>query len=117
MEVEMARFDLTDFEDADAATKLKERTLTNLYNQRPQWLANPHEALDRAVAAAYGQPEDVSAEEALEKLRALDLARASAAASRPQRSHGSRQAKMKPDGAGLPRRRQCGRAERADDNH
>jgi type II restriction/modification system DNA methylase subunit YeeA len=31
--------------DADAAKKLKERTLTNLYNQRPQWLADAHEAL------------------------------------------------------------------------
>ncbi len=29
-------------------------TLTNLYNARPTWLANPHAALDRAVWAAYG---------------------------------------------------------------
>ncbi len=34
--------------------KLKEQTLTNLYNQRPQWLAERHDALDRAVAAHYG---------------------------------------------------------------
>jgi type II restriction/modification system DNA methylase subunit YeeA len=61
--------------DADAAKKLKARTLTNLYNQRPQWLADAHEALDRAVAAAYGWPEDISTEEALEKLLALNLAR------------------------------------------
>jgi len=61
--------------DADAAKKLKARTLTNLYNQRPQWLANAHEALDQAVAAAYGWPEDISTEEALEKLLALNLAR------------------------------------------
>jgi type II restriction/modification system DNA methylase subunit YeeA len=60
--------------DADTAKKLKERTLTNLYNQRPQWLANAHEALDRAVAA-YGWPEDISTEDALEKLLALNLAR------------------------------------------
>ncbi len=65
--------------DADAAKKLKERTLTNLYNQRPQWLADAHEALDRAVAAAYGWPEDVATEEALEKLLALNLARAAKA--------------------------------------
>jgi type II restriction/modification system DNA methylase subunit YeeA len=64
--------------DADAAQKLKERTLTNLYNQRPQWLADAHEALDRAVAAAYGWPEDISTELALEKLLALNLARAAA---------------------------------------
>jgi type II restriction/modification system DNA methylase subunit YeeA len=65
--------------DADAAKALKQRTLTNLYNQRPQWLANAHEALDRAVAVAYGWPEDISTEEALEKLFALNLARASSA--------------------------------------
>ncbi len=45
---------------AEAAVKLKERTLTNLYNQRPRWLADAHEALDRAVAAAYGWPEDIA---------------------------------------------------------
>ncbi|MBG0811653.1 class I SAM-dependent DNA methyltransferase [Methylosinus sp. H3A] len=64
--------------DAQAAVKLKERTLTNLYNQRPQWLADAHAELDRAVAAAYGWPEDISTEEALEKLLALNLARSSA---------------------------------------
>ena len=40
--------------DADAARALKARTLTNLYNARPQWLANAHAALDAAVADAYG---------------------------------------------------------------
>lgn len=35
-------------------TELKKRTLTNLYNLRPAWLANAHLALDAAVAAAYG---------------------------------------------------------------
>jgi hypothetical protein len=30
------------------------RTLTNLYNQRPAWLAQAHATLDAAVAAAYG---------------------------------------------------------------
>jgi type II restriction/modification system DNA methylase subunit YeeA len=62
--------------DADAARTLKKRTLTNLYNERPQWLADVHEGLDRAVAAAYGWPEDISMEAALEKLLALNLARA-----------------------------------------
>ncbi len=38
---------------ADLA-ELKKRTLTNLYNQRPAWLADAHAALDAAVAAAYG---------------------------------------------------------------
>lgn len=44
--------------DKDAAAELKKRTLTNLYNQRPQWLANAHAALDDAVAQAYGWGED-----------------------------------------------------------
>ena len=39
-----------------AAKDLKKRTLTNLYNTRPQWLADAHAALDAAVAAAYGWP-------------------------------------------------------------
>jgi len=34
--------------------ELKKRTLTNLYNQRPAWLADAHAALDAAAAAAYG---------------------------------------------------------------
>jgi hypothetical protein len=38
--------------DADCAAKLKKRTLTNLYNERPTWLALAHEKLDKAVAAA-----------------------------------------------------------------
>lgn len=33
--------------------RLKKRTLTNLYNARPDWLKNAHAALDRAVLAAY----------------------------------------------------------------
>jgi hypothetical protein len=33
--------------------RLKKRTLTNLYNERPQWLKLAHEKLDRAVLAVY----------------------------------------------------------------
>src|SRR5687768_9812556 len=33
--------------------KLKRRTLTNLYNERPTWLRVAHEQLDRSVLAAY----------------------------------------------------------------
>ena len=40
--------------DDDAAEELKKRTLTNLYNARPQWLVNAHAALDQSVAEAYG---------------------------------------------------------------
>jgi type II restriction/modification system DNA methylase subunit YeeA len=61
---------------AEAAVKLKERTLTNLYDQRPRWLADAHETLDRAVAAAYGWPEDISTEDALARLLSLNLERA-----------------------------------------
>ena len=44
--------------DEEAANELKKRTLTNLYNARPQWLANAHAALDEAVAEAYGWGDD-----------------------------------------------------------
>ena len=43
--------------DEDAEKKLKRRTLTNLYNQRPAWLADLHDALDAAVYEAYGWSE------------------------------------------------------------
>ena len=43
--------------DEAAATALKTRTLTNLYNARPQWLADAHATLDAAVATAYGWPD------------------------------------------------------------
>ncbi|QEX20296.1 DNA methyltransferase yeeA [Hypericibacter adhaerens] len=65
--------------DAKAAAILKKRTLTNLYNERPAWLAQAHAALDAAVAAAYGWPADIGEEEALERLFALNQARAGAA--------------------------------------
>ena len=51
--------------DEAAAKALKARTLTNLYNARPQWLADAHAALDAAVAAAYGWDADISEEDAL----------------------------------------------------
>ena len=37
--------------DAAAAKQLKARTLTDLYNACPQWLADAHAGLDSAVAA------------------------------------------------------------------
>jgi type II restriction/modification system DNA methylase subunit YeeA len=61
--------------DAQAAITLKKRTLTNLYNQRPQWLTDVHSHLDAAVAAAYGWPADISEEDALAKLLEINLAR------------------------------------------
>src|SRR5207245_5072068 len=61
-----------------AAAELKKRTLTNLYNARPQWLADAHRDLDAAVAAAYGWPADISEDEALANLLELNLAKAAA---------------------------------------
>jgi hypothetical protein len=53
---------------------------TNLYNQRPAWLANAHAALDRAVWAAYGwddpDPAAVPEDAILARLLALNLERA-----------------------------------------
>ncbi|WP_217155933.1 class I SAM-dependent DNA methyltransferase [Sphaerobacter thermophilus] len=58
--------------------ELKQRTLTNLYNARPTWLDNLHRELDRAVFAAYGWPDDLSDDEILARLLALNLERAGA---------------------------------------
>ena len=61
------------------AKAIKERTLTNLYNQRPAWLAHAHEALDAAVASAYGWDDYTSAlsdDEILARLLKLNLERA-----------------------------------------
>ncbi|MDK2746995.1 MAG: class I SAM-dependent DNA methyltransferase [Brevundimonas sp.] len=62
----------------EAAKVLKTRTLTNLYNQRPEWLAMAHRRLDAAVAAAYGWPADLSDDAVLEHLFALNQDRAAA---------------------------------------
>lgn len=55
--------------------ELKKHTLTNLYNQRPTWLANAHARLDAAVYSAYGWPADLPDEEILKNLLALNLER------------------------------------------
>jgi type II restriction/modification system DNA methylase subunit YeeA len=60
----------------EAAAILRGRTLTNLYNERPTWLANAHADLDAAVAHAYGWPADISEEDALARLFALNQERA-----------------------------------------
>ena len=62
--------------DEECAKKLAKRTLTNLYNERPTWLAHAHAKLDAAVAAAYGFEVDLTDEQILEKLLALNLQRA-----------------------------------------
>jgi type II restriction/modification system DNA methylase subunit YeeA len=57
---------------------LRKRTLTNLYNARPAWLALAHQALDQAVAAAYGWTDytpEMPDDEILRRLLALNLER------------------------------------------
>lgn len=56
--------------------ELKKRTPTNLYNARPEWLKLNHRKLDEAVLAAYGWPADLTDEELLSRLLALNLERA-----------------------------------------
>ncbi len=71
------RWSRTVAKDAEHEKKLARRTLTNLYNERPAWLANAHQALDEAVFAAYGWPGGLPDEEILERLLALNLAEGS----------------------------------------
>lgn len=52
--------------------------MTHLYNQRPAWLAQAHEALDAAVASACGWADYTPAmtdNDILRRLLALNLAR------------------------------------------
>jgi hypothetical protein len=72
----LVRYPRLEPRDADCAAKLKDRTLTKLYNERPAWLDLAHKKLDAAVAAAYGFPADLTDEQILEKLLALNLERA-----------------------------------------
>lgn len=63
--------------------ELKQRTLTRLYNQRPAWLDHAHQALDQAVAQAYGWTDYTPAlpdGEILSRLLALNLQRHAAGA-------------------------------------
>ena len=57
-----------------AEKELRERTLTNLYNARPQWLDDAHATLDAAVATAYGWSPDITKEDALQALLELNRA-------------------------------------------
>jgi type II restriction/modification system DNA methylase subunit YeeA len=70
------RYPRVEARDDDYAKKLAKRTLTNLYNERPAWLANAHAKLDAAVAQAYGFPVDLTDEQILERLLALNQQRA-----------------------------------------
>ncbi len=63
------------------AITLRTRTLTALYNQRGKpegaWLDGLHRVLDEAVAAAYGWPANLTDDEVLARLLALNHERAS----------------------------------------
>jgi type II restriction/modification system DNA methylase subunit YeeA len=70
------RYPRLESRDDECAKELAKRTLTHLYNERPAWLANAHAKLDAAVAVAYGFDVDLTDEQILEKLLALNLERA-----------------------------------------
>ena len=65
-------------EPALSSQEKRRRTLTNLYNDNSTWLRNAHAKLDAAVADAYEWPHDLSDEEILDRLLALNLERAEA---------------------------------------
>lgn len=67
-----------------AAVELKKRTLTNLYNKKPQWLIQVHRELDEAVASAYGWDAEISDEAALQLLLGLNQKRSIAAVVHPK---------------------------------
>ena len=56
-----------------AAKELEPRTLMNLYNVRPQWLADAHANLDATVAEAYWWDVGISFGEALGSLLVLNF--------------------------------------------
>ncbi|WP_210267748.1 class I SAM-dependent DNA methyltransferase [Rhizobium ruizarguesonis] len=69
--------------DKEAAVELAQRTLGALYSAPPAWLKNAHAKLDQAVLLAYGWPINISDEDIVAKLLALNLARSSGAGSKP----------------------------------
>jgi type II restriction/modification system DNA methylase subunit YeeA len=77
-EEDIAGFPKRPVAKAGFEAELKKRTLTNLYNARPTWLKLAHEALDNAVAAAYGWRDYTPAmtdDDILRRLLALNQAR------------------------------------------
>lgn len=57
---------------------LASRTLTKLYNERPEWLSTLHNDLDAAVAQAYGWEWPLTEDEILRRLFELNAARGGA---------------------------------------
>jgi hypothetical protein len=58
--------------------EVKKRTLTYLYNNRPDWLTEAHYQLDCAVCDAYGWEHDLGDHAILERLVELNLQRSGA---------------------------------------
>ena len=58
-----------------AEKELRQRTLTNLYNTRPQWLSDAHATLDSTVATAYGWEPQIHEDDALRELLVLNSTR------------------------------------------
>lgn len=71
--------------DPECAAKLKRRTLTNLYNERPAWLDLAHKTLDAAVADAYGWPTDLTDDLILTRLLKLNQERAAEESKAPEK--------------------------------
>ena len=88
------RYPVIEPRDKNSAAKLAKRTLTNLYNERPTWLANAHVKLDAAVAPAYGFPVDLTADQILERLLALNRERAADEKSAPKKPPRTSRAKL-----------------------
>ena len=61
--------------DHVSLSALRQRTLTNLYNDPPTWLKLAHDKLDEAVAVAYGWPADLADGEIIARLLELNLER------------------------------------------
>jgi len=71
--VATVRYPRTVPKDEECARHLKKRTLTNLYNARPTWLAIAHQKLDQAVFTAYGWKPTMTDDNLLANLLALNL--------------------------------------------
>ena len=59
----------------DSARELAQRTLSNLTNERPTWLRLAYQKLAAVVFVAYGWPDNLTDDDILEKLFALNLRR------------------------------------------
>jgi hypothetical protein len=71
---------------SDAIRKAARVHLTQLYNERPTWLDLAHKRLDDAVFDAYGWPRNLTDDEILARLLALNLERAGKQGAGPAQS-------------------------------